>query len=275
MSAKSESMVPIGPKVADVIPAFAHLIEHAGGFPADGERVNVHQQKGSDDGEVTEAVKEEAPAFAESGDHEAGDGGADETSAVGHRGVDGDGIREVVAVVDHLDEEGLAGGHVEGVDEALERGEGDDLPKINDVSESERGHGERLDGGENLRPDEQLAAIKAFDPYAGERAEKKGEDLAGEADDAEKKRGVREAVNEPASGEARHPCADKRDALAEEVELEVAVTQRAPGVRKPRERRAFGDRRGCWRICGRGAHFSARRLMISAARKRVSRSSFV
>ncbi len=61
--------------------------------------------------------------FAEGGDDEAGDGGTDEARAVGHRRVDGDGVAEVFAVFDHLDEEGLAAGHVKGVDEALESGE--------------------------------------------------------------------------------------------------------------------------------------------------------
>ncbi len=117
-----------GAKGADIVPAFAHLFEHAGVAAAEFEWPDAHQQQRSDHREVADAVDEEAPAFADGRDDEAGDGGADEPRAVGHRGVDGDGVAEVVAVVDHLDEEGLAAGHVERVDQALQGGEGDDLP---------------------------------------------------------------------------------------------------------------------------------------------------
>ena len=196
-------------------------------------RGDSHHEKRRDDGEVAEAVEKKAPALTDGGDQESGDCGTDEASAVGHGRVDGDGVAEVVGIVNHLHEKRLAAGHIEGVDEALKRGEGDDLPEIDAVSESERGHRKGLNGGGNLRPDEKFAAIEALDPYSGEGAEQDGDDLSGETDDAEQQSGMGEAVNEPTGGEARHPCADQRDALAEEVELEVAMAKGAPCVRKP------------------------------------------
>src|ERR1035438_3271703 len=83
--------------------------------------VNAHHEKGCDDGYVAEAVDEEAPAFSESGNDEPRDGRADEARAVCHGRVDGDGIAEIVAIVDHKREERLPAGHVESVDEALKR----------------------------------------------------------------------------------------------------------------------------------------------------------
>ena len=73
-----------------------------------------------------------------------------------------------------------------------------------------------MDGCGGLGPDEECAAGKAFDPDAGEGAEEEGDDLSGEADDAEEQRGVGEVVDEPGGGEAGHPVADEGDALAEE-----------------------------------------------------------
>ncbi len=39
-----------------------------------------------------------------------------------------------------------------------------------------------------------------------------------------------EVIDEPGGGEAGHPIADDGDGLAEEEELEIAVTEGAPGV---------------------------------------------
>ncbi len=49
--------------------------------------------------------------------------------------------------------EGLATGHVEGIDEALKHAEGDDFVNGDDFRESECGQGEGLDAGEDLSPD--------------------------------------------------------------------------------------------------------------------------
>lgn len=43
---------------------------------------------------------------------------------------------------------------------------------------------------------------------------------------------MREAVDQPTGGEARHPGTDHGDTLAEKEELEIAVAQGSPGVRQ-------------------------------------------
>jgi hypothetical protein len=84
------------------------------------------------------------------------------------------------------------------------------------------------------------AAIEAVHPNSGDRREEEGGDLPGEADDAEQKRRAGEAIDEPAGGEARHPCARQGNALLAEVGAEISVAQRAPGVR---DAGVFGRRR--------------------------------
>ncbi len=108
-------------------------------------------------------------------------------------------------------------------------------------------------GSGGLGPDQQAAAMEPLDPDAGERPQKKSDDLPGEADHAEQQRRVGQAVDQPARGQPRHPGADQRDALPGEVEPEVAVPQCPPGMRE-RELDSF----------------SARRWMIPAAANRVS-----
>lgn len=53
-------------------------------------------------------------------------------------------VAEVVAILNHLDEERLPSRHVEGVYGTLERSESNDFPEIDNVRQSERRHGQRL-----------------------------------------------------------------------------------------------------------------------------------
>jgi hypothetical protein len=99
-----------------------------------------------------------------------------------------------------------------------------------DFGEGERGQGEGLNAGEDLGPDKELAAIEAVDKYSGEGREEEGGDLSGEADGAEEQGRAGEPVDEPTGGDAGHPGADERDALAGEEEAEVAMTKGSPGV---------------------------------------------
>src|ERR1700722_17947390 len=71
-----------------------------------------------------------------------------------------------------------------------------------------------------------------------------------------------ESINQPGGRQPRHPRADHRDALTEEKELKVRMPQRPPGVGDTA--RLLSD--------SRHAHSSARRLMISPALNKTSRS---
>ena len=87
----------------------------------------MHHEQRRDYGQVADSIDEETPSFTDRCDHNTRDSRADQSRAIHHRGVDGDGITEVVAVFDHLHQEGLARRHVEGVYQALQNGESDDF----------------------------------------------------------------------------------------------------------------------------------------------------
>ena len=97
-----------------------------------------------------------------------------------------------------------------------------------DLCERQRGHGERLHPGKDLRPDEELAAIESIDKHSGKWSQKKRGDLSGEAYNTEQEGRAGKPVDEPAGGDASHPGADQRDALAGKEESKVAMTQRSP-----------------------------------------------
>jgi hypothetical protein len=156
-----------------------------------------------------------------------------------HGGVNGDSVTEVVTILDHLYEEGLAPRHVERVDQTLQGSENNDFPESDDMCQSERSQGKRLDGSSGLRPHQQLAAIEALDPHAREWSECKRNNLPREAHDAKQRRRMGQLIDQPACRHPRHPGADHRDALTREEDLEVAVSQRSPGVRHRTEQRSL------------------------------------
>ena len=90
---------------------------------------------------------------------------------------------------------------------------------------------ERLHHGQSLRPYQHFAAVDAVDDDAGDGREQKCRYLACEANGAKQQGRLREPVDQPGRRDARHPCADQRDALAAEEESEIPMSQRPPGVR--------------------------------------------
>ena len=188
-----------GLKSADILEALAQLLQHGIAALRAGLRGGeAHQQQRGDDGEVGDAVDQEAGAFAGTCDDEAGNSGADEAGGVDQRGVEGDGVAQVVfGAADHLDHEALAAGHVEGVDETLQGGEGEDFVDCDTVREGEGGKRERLPSAEDLRGDKQLLAIETIHPDAGKGRQKRGADLRRKPYQAEQKGGAGEAVRQP------------------------------------------------------------------------------
>ena len=150
-----------------------------------------------------------------------------QAGGVEHGGVEGDGVGEDGAVLDHFDEEGLAGGGIKGVDDALGDAEQGDLPDVDASAEGEHGEGEGLQHGEVLGPDQGAVPVPAIDPDPGKGAEEKGRDLSEEGDEAEHPGRAGEAVDQPAGGDAGHPGADEREALAAEEEAVVAASEGA------------------------------------------------
>ncbi len=193
--------------------------------------LDVHEEQRGDDGDVGDGVDEEAESFADVVDQEAGGGGADRAGGVHHGGVEGDRVGEILPVLHHLDGEGLAGGHVEAVDQALTKCKRDDLPDF-DMGECEQGQRERLQAGKDLGDDQELAFVPAVRPDATERGEEEERDLPGEGDGAEEQGVSGQAEDQPDGGDLGEEGADQGDHLADEEEAVVAraeCAEEAPG----------------------------------------------
>ena len=90
-----------------------------------------------------DAVDQEAGAFADVGEQDSGDGGPDHARGIEDGGVERDGVDQVF-LRGHLNDERLAAGHVEGVDDAERSGQREHVPDLNAAGEGEGGEGEGL-----------------------------------------------------------------------------------------------------------------------------------
>ena len=192
--------------------------------------MQAHGVERGDDGEVADAVNEEAVAFAGNCDHHAGERRTDQARHIDHGRIQRDGVTQILFIFDHFHEERLAAGHVKRIDRALQSAKPDDFVNGDAVAQGECGEREGLQHRERLRDEQNIAAIQAVHPDSGEGREKKCGDLSREADDAQQERRAGEAIDEPAGREARHPRAHQRNALSTEVQAKISVAQRAPGV---------------------------------------------
>ncbi len=149
--------------------------------------------------------------------------GPQETPAINHGGVEGDGIAEVGTAVHHLDQEGLARRHIEGVDEALKNTQSQNLRHRDTSGESQRSEYEGPHGGEELSDQQAAPPLPPVRPDARHRTQQEGRDLAGERHHTQQKRRACQTIDQPTGGETGHPRADQGNALAAEEEPEVAV----------------------------------------------------
>ena len=96
----------------------------------------MHEHQADDHGDVADAVDKEAPAFADRRHRDARYRGSDHARGVEHRRVEGNGVDQVF-LADHIHDERLARGNVEGVDYAEKSGEHEHVPDADGVSQGE------------------------------------------------------------------------------------------------------------------------------------------
>ena len=214
--------------VAQAVP---QLAQHGPSLAASRRpRLDPHRGEGGDDRDVAEAVQQEHDSLADEGDHEPGHRRARQPRGVEDRRVEGDRVGQIVAPPHHLDEERLARGDVDAVDEAEEHAEDEDVGDGGPAREHEGRQHQRLDHGQDLGADHDAAAVGAVGPYAGQRREKQARELAREAHQTEEERRAGHAIDEPAERHLLHPRTGQRDHLATQEQAEIPVAEGADGL---------------------------------------------
>ena len=130
-------------------------------------------------------VEREADGLGGDGEEKAGERRPDDPRAIDEQRVQRDRIRQVLARLDHVNEERLAQRDVEGIRDPLPQGQQHEMPRLHDA----RGHDDRERDGlqrkQALRHVDRAPAIDAVGDDAGERAEEQDAGVAAERDDAE------------------------------------------------------------------------------------------
>jgi hypothetical protein len=154
----------------------------------------------------------------------------DQSRQIYHRRVDGDGIRQISSVLDHLHHERLTPGHFEGVDRTLKGAQCQHFTDRYPVREREPRKRQRPHHRQSLGPHQHLATVQPIEQHAREGGQKKHRNLPDEAHRTQQQCGFREPVDQPRGRDARHPLADQRNTLATKKQPEVTVPQRPPRV---------------------------------------------
>ena len=216
-------------KAGSIAPPFAQLLQNIPPRAALLSCEVFHRQQRRNYRQVTEAVNQEAPAFAGDRNHRAGNRWTDQTRRIDHGRVQRDGIGQVLAVFHHLDDKGLPRRHIESVDRPLKHTEQDDVDDGNAMAQRQRRQAEGLNHRQRLRDHQHAMAIPAIDPDTRERPQQQHGDLAGEAHQTEQECRTCEPIDEPCRRNPRHPCADQRGRLAGEEQRVIAMAQRPDG----------------------------------------------
>jgi len=112
--------------------------------------MDLHQEEPGNDRDVAHAIRKKAPALAQAGDQNTRDCGADYARAIEHRRIQCDGIHQVF-LADHIYEEGLATGNIEGIHHSQACSQYEDVPDLHLMGQSQSGQDEREHHGSCLR----------------------------------------------------------------------------------------------------------------------------
>ena len=223
----------MGPVCADEAESFQNALQPRNHPPRALARRDGHQQQADDHRNVTHAVGEEAPAFADGRHRDAGDGGPQNAGAVEHGGIQRDGIDQVFRH-HHFDDERLARRNIKRIHHAQQRRQQHDFPHL-DVSEQgqrRKDEGEQHRGG--LRGNHGAMPAVTVREQSPQGSEEEHRNLPREPHQPQQQRRLGEPIDQPRLRNRLHPGANQRDDLAAEEQPVIAVPQGAEHHGQPR-----------------------------------------
>ena len=146
-----------------------------------------------------------------------------------------DGLRELLERVrldqeplrDHVRHDGLEVGGEDRLAHAVEDGEGDHVPQLDDAGEREDGDRRDRDRPDRVTGDHQPPPVEAVAEHAADEQEDDHRQRPRDAHGGERRGDVREVVDLPGEGNDVDAVAEERDRRPAEQQREVADPQRA------------------------------------------------
>ena len=195
--------------------------------------VHIHHQQSNDHCDVTYAIGEETPPFAQFGHQDSRHCGPDYACPIEHGRVECNRIHQVF-LAHHVNQKSLACRNIERVHHPEERGQYEYQPDatFNLVGKSESCQDKRQQHRCDLRGDDHPLPVKTIgnDPSNGRKQENRN--LAGKTHSPKLQTRPGQPVDEPRLRHRLHPRADQGDKLSTEEKLEVTVSKR-PSRRLP------------------------------------------
>ena len=196
--------------VPDIAQTLTDLGDRRRARTAADDRLNLHQPQADDHGDKADAIQKKAPRRSDEGERNAGNRRPDDARHLEDGRVQRNGVRQVLARVDHFHDESLPRRGVERIGHAEQEGKDDDVPRLHPAQEDIGAQDERKRHHAGLRCDEQVAFGDPVHDQAGPQREKKDRHRAGETDDAQIKRRAGQLIHQPGLGDVLHPRPDQR-----------------------------------------------------------------
>jgi hypothetical protein len=114
--------------------------------------------------------------------------GTDDARAVDEKGIEGDRIRQVSAVLDQMHVQRLANRDVERADDAKPKRQCNQVPHLDPTERGQQRQDDRLREHQRLREIERAAAPYAIGEHTGPCPEEQNPDIRAKRDDAEQPR---------------------------------------------------------------------------------------
>ncbi|OPZ94511.1 MAG: hypothetical protein BWY71_02388 [Planctomycetes bacterium ADurb.Bin412] len=104
-----------GGKAKDIGKAGFHLLPDSGGIGSFNNRGDFHEQQRGNHGQEADGINKKTDSLPHRGNQNARDRGADQAGGINHGRVQGQGIADILPVIQHFHDKGVPGGHIKGV----------------------------------------------------------------------------------------------------------------------------------------------------------------
>ncbi len=146
--------------------------------------VHLHHRQAGNYREKANAISEEAPAFANGGNHDARKSGPHYARTIEHGRIERNRVHQIGAR-NHIDDESLACRQINCVDHASKGGQCDDLPDLYAVRKRDPGQDEGKEHHGGLGENQDFSAIKAVRQRPPDGRQQENRDLRGEGHGAQ------------------------------------------------------------------------------------------
>ncbi len=189
----------------------------------------LYQQQADDDGPETDGIGIKTDGEAPDAHDDAGQGRADNPCQVEDRGVQRDGVHQVL-LADKFNDKGLTRRHVQGIDHAYEGSQHQDVPISDDTGGIQDCKGQGDDKGSRLREQYDAFFGELVYPGSGKKGEQKHRRELERTHKGQEESGTCQGIGKPGLRDVLHPGPNQGNAHAKPVVSEAFVLQGGKGI---------------------------------------------